>query len=95
MRRRRVNRERRFKSDKVFDVANVIIMLVLLVIFAWPLWFVLIASISDPILVMSGKVLIIPKKLTLAGYEQMLEYKELWTGYANTIFITVVGTVLK
>ena len=95
MRRRRVNRERRFKSDKVFDVANVIIMLVLLVIFAWPLWFVLIASISDPILVMSGKVLIIPKKLTLAGYEQMLEYKELWTGYANTIFITVVGTVLN
>ena len=95
MRRRRVNRERRFKSDKVFDVANVIIMLVLLVIFAWPLWFVLIASISDPILVMSGKVLIIPKKLTLAGYEQMLEYKELWTGYANTIFITVVGTALN
>lgn len=82
-------------SDKVFDVANVFIMLALLVVFAWPLWFVLIASISDPILVMSGDVLLIPKKLTLAGYEMMLEYKELWTGYANTIFITVVGTILN
>ncbi len=95
MRRQYVNRVRRFNSDKLFDVVNVLIMLVLLVVFTWPLWFVLIASISDPILVMSGEVLLIPKKLTLAGYKQMLEYKELWTGYANTIFITVVGTVLN
>ena len=95
MRRQYVNRVRRFNSDKLFDVVNVLIMLVLLVIFTWPLWFVLIASISDPILVMSGEVLLIPKKLTLAGYKQMLEYKELWTGYANTIFITVVGTILN
>ncbi len=95
MRKQRVNRVKGFKSDKIFDGVNVVVMLALLVVFAWPLWFVLIASISDPILVMSGKVLLIPKQLTLEGYEQMLKYKELWTGYANTIFVTVVGTVLN
>ncbi len=95
MKTRRIYKVKHSRSDKIFDVINVILMLILLVIFAWPLWFVLIASISDPILVMSGKVLLIPKQLTLAGYEQMLEYKELWTGYANTIFITVVGTALN
>ena len=90
-----LKRRKRFNTDKLFDLVNVVIMLVLLVIFTWPLWFVLIASISDPILVMTGKVLVIPKGITQAGYEQMLEYKELWTGYANSIFITVVGTLLN
>ena len=95
MRIQSLNRRKRFNTDKLFDIVNVMIMLALLVIFTWPLWFVLIASISDPVLVMAGKVLVIPKGITQAGYEQMLEYKELWTGYANSIFITVVGTLLN
>ena len=35
-------------SDRVFDIVNIIIMLALLVIFLWPLWFVVIASFSNP-----------------------------------------------
>ena len=35
-------------ADKTFDVANVVIMILLFFIFAWPLWFVVIASFSDP-----------------------------------------------
>lgn len=70
-------------------------MVVLLIIFAWPLWFVLIASFSDPMAVNSGQVLLWPKGIQFDGYELMLEYKELWTGYANTIFYTVVGTAIN
>ena len=82
-------------SDKLFDFVNVAIMLVLLVIFIWPLWFVLIASISDPITVDAGQVLLLPKNITFTGYKKMLEFDQLWTGYANTIFYTVVGTTLN
>ena len=82
-------------SDKIFDFFNVCIMLVLLVIFAWPIWFVLIASFSNPGLVAAGDVLLIPKKITLESYKTMLEYKEIWIGYANSIFYTVVGTILN
>ena len=39
---------KRSYSDKIFDVVNIIVMLILLVIFTWPLWFVVIASFSDP-----------------------------------------------
>ena len=70
-------------------------MLLLLVIFAWPLWFVLIASISDPAEVWAGNVLLIPKNLTLIAYETLLDYDVIWTGYGNTIFYTVVGTILQ
>ena len=82
-------------SDKIFDVANVIIMLLLLVIFVWPLWFVLIASFSDQNAVNAGKVLLWPIDFTLGGYELMLEHSELWIGYRNTIFYTIVGTLVN
>ena len=82
-------------SDRVFDVINLCLMVVLLLVYIWPIWFVVIASFSDPNKVMSGQVLLLPKGLTMKSYDMMLEYKKLWTGYANTILITVVGTVLN
>lgn len=84
---------KRSYSDKIFHVVNTAIILVLLVIFVWPLWFVFIASFSDPNLVNSGKVLIFPQGFTLGGYERMLEYKQIWVGYANSIFYTIAGTL--
>ena len=60
-------------SDKIFDIANTCIMVLFLLIFAWPLWFVIIASISDPDALNMGKVLVIPKGITLEGYQRILE----------------------
>ena len=67
-------------------------MAVLLMIFAWPLWFVIIASISDPKLVLAGEILGWPKGLTLDGFERILKYKQIWTGYRNSILATAAGT---
>jgi len=91
-------RSRRIKglsADSIFDGFNLIVMLVLFVIFVWPLWFVLIASFSDPVAINTGKVLLVPIGVTLEGYKRLLEFKELWSGYANTIFYSVVGTFLN
>lgn len=81
--------------DFIFDAVNLIIMLALLVIFVWPLWFVFIASISDPGQVWQGYVILLPKDITLAAYEEVLRYKTIWTGYGNTILYTVLGTVIN
>lgn len=83
------------RADKIFDIVNVLLMLVLLVIFTWPLWFIIIASISNPTEVWMGNVLLFPKEITLIAYEKLLEYKNLWVGYGNTIFYTVVGTIVN
>ena len=53
--------KRSFNSDKIFDAVNVIIVIFLFFVFIWPLWFVLIASVSDPNLVYLGKVLLWPR----------------------------------
>ena len=57
--------DRRSYADKVFDIVNLLVMIVLLLIFVWPLWFVVIASFSDPNQVWLGKVVLWPKGFTL------------------------------
>lgn len=82
-------------ADKIFDIVNVIIMIILIIVFAWPLWFVLIASISSPREVWLGNVLLFPKNITVLSYEKLLAYKNIWVGYGNTIFYTIVGTLMN
>ena len=82
-------------SDRVFSAFDILLMLALLVVFLWPLWFVIIASFSDPKMVNLGEVLLLPKGFNIDGYMRILEYKEIWRGYANSVFYTVVGTTLS
>lgn len=79
-------------NDKVFNIVNGLIMVIVCIFIAYPLWYVLVASFTDPSVVNSGKLLILPEKIFLGGYRKILEYKPIWTGYLNTIKYTVVGT---
>ncbi|MDR1788258.1 MAG: carbohydrate ABC transporter permease [Treponema sp.] len=82
-------------ADRVFNAVNAAIMTVVCVIVAYPLYFVLVASFTDPNVVNQGRVLFWPVKLFLGGYERILAYPPLWRGYWNTIVYTVVGSVLS
>lgn len=95
MDRYRKSRKKRINQDRVFDGVNLLLMLVLLIIFIWPLWFVLIASISDPAQVWQGNVILFPKDITLDAYKEVIQYDTIWTGYGNTILYTVVGTAIN
>lgn len=93
--RDKTTRVRSSYSDKIFDIVDITVMIVLLVIFIWPLWFVVIASVSNPNEVWNGNVVLWPKGFTLIAYEELVKYKMIWTGYRNTIFYTVVGTLVN
>lgn len=82
-------------SDKAFDVTNMVVMAVLLLVFSWPLWFVLIASVSNPGLVWRGEVVLWPKEISMEAYQAVMEYKNIWIGYRNTIIYTVLGTAVN
>lgn len=60
------------KVDKVFDVFNYTIMIILLAIVIYPLWFIVIASFSDPNAVNAGEVWLLPKDIMLDGYKRIL-----------------------
>lgn len=88
-------RVRESLNDRIFNAINVFIMLVVLVVILYPLYFIIIASFSEPTLVNSGQVLLMPKGVTLEGYRRMLQNDELWLGYVNSLIYMVGGTLLS
>ena len=82
-------------GDKVFTVINTIIMILVCIAIVYPLYYVLLASVTDPVVVSSGKILLYPEAWYTNGYETTLKYQPLWTGYANTIKYTVLGTLIS
>lgn len=87
---------RRFgREDAIFNlfVASFLSLIVLIV--AYPLFFVVIASISHPQSVVTGEVLLLPKGFHLGGYEKIFGNAELRRGYVNTILYTSAGTAIN
>ena len=86
---------RRSAGDIWFSVFNYTVLGILFFIVAYPLYFVVIASFSDPTAVAMGNVKFLPVKPTLVGYQEILKNNEIWLGYKNSLFYTVVGTSLN
>ena len=57
----------------------------------YPLYFVLMASMSDPQYVNSGRFLLYPAGFTLEGYQQVLADERVWIGYVNSIIYALGG----
>lgn len=87
-------RVRSQRSDVVFNVVLYTVCALLLLIVLYPLWFIVIASLSDPSAVASGHVWVLPVGFTLDGYAELLKQTNVWVGYRNTIAYTLVGTLI-
>lgn len=83
------------KRISMFDVVVHIISAILLIIVLYPLILVLSNSVSDANLVASGKIVLFPKGVNLIGYQMFFKDKNIMTGYANSLFYTVVGTIIN
>ena len=81
--------------DKVFNCVDIFVLLSVLLIIAYPLYFVVIASFSDPNLVSTGKIWLLPRGIQSEGYTMLLQTKNVWVGYKNTFIYTVVGTAIN
>lgn len=84
--------KRQGRGDKTFDVINLIILVLILLAVLYPLYFIVIASFSDPDAVAAGKVWLFPVGFNIDGYKEIFKNSDLWTGYANSIKYTVIGT---
>ena len=82
-------------GDKVFHTITYILLGLLALIILYPVYFIVIASISDPDAVLAGKVVLLPVGINIDGYMKILERTDVWQGYYNTIIYTVVTVVLS
>lgn len=79
-------------QDKVFEGIVALILLVVMIIMFYPIWFVLVASFSDPMYVNKGALLLWPRGFTLLGYQTVFDDQRIWIGYGNTLLYTILGT---
>lgn len=82
-------------SDRVFLVIVRVLSVLILLSMAYPLYYVLLASFSDPAMLGNGQIWLIPKKLSLEGYTRAFNYAALWTGYRNTILYTIASVIIS
>lgn len=87
--------KRKTKGDLLFDVINYTVLTIGMLLILYPLYFVLIASFSDPNRIFSGEIWLFPKGLTLDGYERIFKDAMIWIGYGNSLLYAVVGTAIS
>ena len=82
-------------SDRTSDIILVAITFVVMFLVAYPLYYVLIASFSNPYDVYAGKTFIFPSDFSLKGYQAVFADSNIFTGYINSIKYTVIGTLFS
>lgn len=82
-------------GEKVFNITACVLGIVISVIALYPIYYVLIASVSKPLFVENGTVMFWPSEFTLESYRAAFAKEGLWTAYANTIFYTVGGVLVN
>ena len=89
------NKRRESRGDRIFYAVNLAILLLLAAIVLYPLYFIVIASISNADAVLGGRVYLYPVDITLVGYSKIIERTDVWLGYLNTIIYTFLSTVIS
>lgn len=84
-------------GSRLFHLFNVILMLILIGATLYPMYHVVVASFSDPLLLMShtGPLLKPLGTPTLEGYRKTLDNKSLFIGFRNTLFYLFIGGGLQ
>jgi len=91
---KRKNALRDTLGDKVFYAINGFFLLLVALIILYPLYFIIIASISDPDAVLGGEVVLYPVRVTMEGFSKIMERGDVWRGYLNTIIYTGLTVIL-
>lgn len=95
MKTKNVNGKKMRAGNKLFDIVNSTLLVLIFLIVAYPLLYIVIASISDPELVLTGKVFLIPKGIQFESYKKVLQNDSIVRGYLNTIAYAFVGTCIN
>jgi putative aldouronate transport system permease protein len=82
-------------SDRVFMFAVYVFLFVILTIVLYPLIYVVSSSFSSPLAVSSGRVWLWPVDFSLRGYQVAFSNPQIITGYANSLYYTIFGTLIS
>ncbi len=91
-----MNKKSRLNRMEVFDIVNGTILVILAIILFYPMYYVLLASVSIPAQIAKYRgVMLLPQGFTLEAYNLVLKNRNILTGYVNTIIVVVAGTFVN
>ena len=82
-------------GSKIFSIVNYTILALVGFIMFYPMFYVFIVSISSAQYINQGMISFLPKRINFEAYERVLQNKDIWVGYKNTILYTVLGTLIN
>ncbi|MDL2301181.1 carbohydrate ABC transporter permease [Lachnospiraceae bacterium OttesenSCG-928-D06] len=88
-------RKKLSKSNGIFYIFNGIFFTIVMFIILYPLYLVIIASVSDPDAIIRGEVIWHPVDFSLMGYKAVFQYGELLRSYANSICYTAISVMIS
>lgn len=95
MKKQTLTKVRVDKGERIFNIFMVIIGVIISLVVLYPIWYTLIASISKPLYVDNGTVILLPKGINLESFKEAFHKEGIWLAYANTIYYTLMGVVVN
>ncbi|MDF2673987.1 MAG: transporter permease subunit [Clostridiales bacterium] len=87
--------KKNISSDNIFDFIVTAISIIIIIIVSYPIVFVVSASFSDPVKVMNGEVWFFPSGFNIEAYKKIMENRNIWVGYKNSLIYTILGTLIN
>lgn len=81
-------------GDKVLNLITAIVLFLIIIVVGYPIIYVISSSFSSTAAISAGKVVLLPVDFSLDAYKFVLEYKQVWIGFRNSVFYTVIHVFL-
>ncbi len=85
----------KLKKLTAFDVVITALMLLLSLIFIYPLWTIFVAAFSEPLEYVKNPLALFPAQITLYNFRKLITSATVWNGYKNTLIYVSLGTVIN
>jgi putative aldouronate transport system permease protein len=82
-------------ADPLFNVVAIGTLVLAICAIIYPLYFIVIASFSEPAEILNGNVWLWPQGFTVEGYARIFADATIWRGFANSVLYTVLGTAIS
>ncbi len=82
-------------SERAFECFVILLGVLVFVVTLYPMYFIVIASLSEPGYIQNGQVWFWPMGVNLDGYREIFSDSRIWSGYGNTLFVVLFGTLLS
>ena len=91
---RKPNKIKKPIGDSVLDVFTSVVLILIIIVVGYPVLYVISASFSSAGALQTGRVWFLPVEPSIDGYRFVLQYKQVWIGYRNTVVYTFISTII-